>query len=99
MTATLTPEIFNANGDENDPDVRSDNKGPEPEGLVLGQAFGKTFLFVGLERIGGIVTLDVTDPENPIYCDYKNRRNIGVNFGDVSAAIHFLCSSRLLSFM
>lgn len=46
-------------------DTRSDNKGPEPEGLVLGTHRGRTFAFVGLERAGGVVVFDVTDPRSP----------------------------------
>ena len=44
-------------------DTRSDNKGPEPEGIAIGQIGGKTLAFVGLERAGGaIMVYDVTDP-------------------------------------
>ena len=37
ITAQRFPNNFNANNDENDPEGRSDNKGPEPEGVVLGE--------------------------------------------------------------
>ena len=44
-------------------DTRSDNKGPEPEGIAIGQIGGKTLAFVGLERAGGaIMVYDITDP-------------------------------------
>jgi alkaline phosphatase len=46
-------------------DTRSDNKGPEPEGIAIGQIGGKTLAFVGLERAGGaIMVYDVTDPQH-----------------------------------
>ena len=46
-------------------DTRSDNKGPEPEGIAVGQIGGKTLAFVGLERgAGAIMVYDVTDPQH-----------------------------------
>src|SRR5690606_24207403 len=58
-TALAHAEAFNSNSDANDSfDARSDNRGPEPEGLVLGEVAGKVYGFVGLERVGGIVVLD-----------------------------------------
>jgi len=46
-------------------DTRSDNKGPESEGIAIGQIGGKTLAFVGLERgAGAIMVYDVTDPRN-----------------------------------
>ena len=46
-------------------DMRSDNKGPEPEGIAIGQIGGKTLAFVGLERgAGAIMVYDVTDPQH-----------------------------------
>jgi DNA-binding beta-propeller fold protein YncE len=42
-------------------DGRSDNKGPEPEGVEIGVIDGRTFLFVGLERTSQILAFDITD--------------------------------------
>jgi DNA-binding beta-propeller fold protein YncE len=42
-------------------DSRSDNKGPEPEGVEIGRIDGRTFLFVGLERTSNILAFDITD--------------------------------------
>jgi DNA-binding beta-propeller fold protein YncE len=47
------------------PDSRSDDKGPEPEGLVIGEAYGRTLAFVGLERAGGIMVFDLAVPTKP----------------------------------
>ncbi|QNN21424.1 alkaline phosphatase [Planctomycetales bacterium ZRK34] len=71
ITAATLPEAFNSNNDENDSfDACSDDKGPEPEGITLGQIDGHTYAFIGLERMGGIMVYDITDPENPEFCDY-----------------------------
>ncbi|MEH6566534.1 MAG: choice-of-anchor I family protein [Halopseudomonas sp.] len=68
-------DYFNATHDEGDTfDNRSDNKGPEPEGVTLGKLGEKTFAFIGLERIGGVMAYDVTDPTAPVFVDYLNTR-------------------------
>ncbi len=64
VVAERLPEGFNADNAENgSADSRSDNKGPEPEGLALGTVAGRTYAFVGLERVGGIAVYDITVPE------------------------------------
>lgn len=78
ITAAELPDYFNANNDENGDDAfdsRSDNKGPEPEAISIGKIKGKTFAFVGLERIGGIMVYDVTDPTSPQFVEYFNNRD------------------------
>ena len=81
ITAELFPEFFNSNNTQNNSfDNRSDNKGPEPEGITLAEIFGRTYAFIGLERIGGFMTYDITDPVNPFFVDYVNNRNFAVKF-------------------
>jgi hypothetical protein len=58
--ARAYPANFNANNSSNSFDNRSDNKGPEPEGLALGKIDGRTYVFVGLERQGGVMIFDVS---------------------------------------
>mgnify|MGYP006976407409 CR=1 FL=1 len=53
---------FNAGHDNNTLDSRSPNKGPEPESVTLARFGTRTFAFIGLERIGGVMVYDVTDP-------------------------------------
>lgn len=66
---------FNSNHEEGDSkDARSTGKGPEPEGLTLGKIGNKTFAFVGLERMGGILVYDITTPSAPVFMDYLNTR-------------------------
>jgi LPXTG-motif cell wall-anchored protein len=53
-------------------DTRSDDKGPEPEALAVGTIGAQTFAFVGLERMGGIMVYDVSNPAAPSFIRYKN---------------------------
>jgi DNA-binding beta-propeller fold protein YncE len=75
ITAQRFPNNFNASNSSNDPETRSDNKGPEPEGVVLGELAGRTFAFIGLERIGGVMVYDVTNPQNARFVQYVNPRD------------------------
>ncbi len=49
---------------------RSDNKGPEPEGVVIGEFDDMVLAFIGLERAGGVAVYDITDPNAPSFLDY-----------------------------
>jgi Ca2+-binding RTX toxin-like protein len=51
-------------------DTRSDDKGPEPEGVTVGEVDGHLYAFVALERTGGVMVYDVTDPENANFVQY-----------------------------
>ncbi|MDR7094649.1 choice-of-anchor I family protein [Hydrogenophaga laconesensis] len=69
-------DFFNSGHNEgNAKDSRSDAKGPEPEGIALGQIGNKTFAFIGLERMGGVLVYDITTPTAPVRVDYLNTRN------------------------
>ncbi|NES06480.1 MAG: PEP-CTERM sorting domain-containing protein [Okeania sp. SIO2F4] len=81
ITAELFPDDFNSNNDENQSfDNRSDNKGPEPEGVAIGQMGNRTLAFIGLERIGGFMTYDVSNPLAPKFMSYTNNRDFSVEF-------------------
>jgi hypothetical protein len=77
--------LFNASNANNTFKNRSDDKGPEPEGVTIAEIGGKMFAFVALERIGGCMVFDVTNPSNPIVVDYKNTRNLTTFAGDNGA--------------
>ena len=77
-TAALYPTRFNASNSNNTFKNRSDDKGPEPEGLTLARILGRTYLFLGLERIGGVMTFDITDPYAPVFVDYINTRDFAI---------------------
>lgn len=82
ITAETAPENFNSNHNENSFDTRSDDKGPEPEGVVLGEVDGRTYAFVGLERVGGVMVYDVTDPHDVTFTHYLNHRDFSAEPGD-----------------
>ncbi|GGA12180.1 esterase-like activity of phytase family protein [Okeania sp. KiyG1] len=80
ITADLIPDNFNSNRDENTFDDRSDNSGPEPEAITTGVLGDKTYTFVGLERTGGIMVYDVSDPTSPDFVQYIPNRDFTVEF-------------------
>jgi len=87
VTASLIPDNFNGNNDENSFDNRSDDKGPEPEAVAVGIINGQTFAFIGLERVGGIMVYNVTNPQNPEFVQYLNNRDFSVSQADLEAGM------------
>ena len=75
MTKDLPQAKFNASHAGNAQDDRSDNKGPEPEGVIVAQFGQKHYAFIGLERVGGVVVYDVSNPARPVYETYINTRD------------------------
>lgn len=89
ITAAANPEFFNSNHTESNLEGRSDDKGPEPESLAVGEIDGRTYAFVGLERVGGIAVYDITDPRQAFFVTYRNNRNFAESVedgGDLTAA-------------
>jgi DNA-binding beta-propeller fold protein YncE len=82
IVADQSPLFFNLSNDKNSTDNRSDNKGPEPEGLAIGNIAGRSYAFIGLERQGGIMVFDVTNPFAPAFVEYTSNRDLSVNPGD-----------------
>jgi DNA-binding beta-propeller fold protein YncE len=68
--AKFSGSIFNSNGDEKSFDTRSDDKGSEPTSITIGIVGENTYVFIGLERTGGIMIYDVSDPFAPTFIDY-----------------------------
>ena len=77
--ASLSPAFFNVGNDDTAFDSRSDNKGPEPEAVAIGRLGDRTLAFVGLERQGGVMVLDVSDPAAPQLVEYLQSRDYGVD--------------------
>ena len=75
LTAQYFPDSFNTSNDNNVLDDRSGKKGPEAESVTVGTVDGKTYAFVALERTGGVMVYDVTDPANVSYVNYINSRD------------------------
>ncbi|WP_288362707.1 bifunctional hydroxymethylpyrimidine kinase/phosphomethylpyrimidine kinase [uncultured Spongiibacter sp.] len=69
---------FNASNDDNEGDDRSDDKGPEPEAVEIGVIDGKTYAFIGLERVGGIMVYNISNPEAPAFVQYINERDFTI---------------------
>jgi len=74
LTRDVPNVAFNASNDNNTVDDRSPAKGPEPEAVVVGKFGSKHYAFIGLERVGGVVVYDVTNPQRPIFETYLNTR-------------------------
>lgn len=79
ITAAAFPANFNSDHVENTFDTRSDNKGPEPEGVVVGTINDRIYAFIGLERIGGVMVYEVTNPRKPVFVEYVNPRDFKVD--------------------
>ncbi|MEH1804045.1 choice-of-anchor I family protein [Nostoc sp.] len=72
ITATKVPTLFNSDGAADTFDTRSDNKGPEPEGVAIGVINNRTYSFIGLERTGDVIVYEVTNPNKPSFVQYIN---------------------------
>jgi hypothetical protein len=57
-------------------DSRSDDKGPEPEGVAVGRVGARAYAFIALERIGGVMIYDVTEPRSAYFVDCVNGKEI-----------------------
>lgn len=85
ITASVLPDYFNASNDKITADNRSGKKGPEPESITVGKIGSKTYAFIALERIGGVMVYDITDPEKSEFVNYINSREFDTAVqGDVS---------------
>ncbi|GAB5390661.1 MAG: choice-of-anchor I family protein [Alteromonas macleodii] len=85
ITASVHGAQFNNGDGENASDSRSENKGPEPEALTVGQVGDRTYAFIGTERMGGIFVYDVTNPYDVQFAEYVINRDLteGLTSDDV----------------
>lgn len=75
--------FFNASNNNDNFKNRSDNKGPEPEGITVASINGATYAFITLERIGGVMTYDISDPLAPVFVSYNNNRGTTATHSDL----------------
>lgn len=75
ITAEFYPDFYNASNDNSVLDDRAGKKGPEAESVTTGIVDGRIYSFIALERTGGVMMYDVTDPNNPVFEDYLNTRD------------------------
>jgi hypothetical protein len=78
ITAGRVGEFFNASNDKEPDDKKNDRssaKGAEPEALTVGEVNGRTYAFVGLERVGGIMMYDITNPYGVQFIEYVINRD------------------------
>jgi len=81
ITAELYPKWFNTSHDSIKLNDRSLKKGPEPESVTIGKVGNSIYAFVALERIGGIMAYDITNPTNVTYSNYINTRDFSAENG------------------
>ncbi|MFP7833525.1 choice-of-anchor I family protein [Marisediminicola sp. LYQ134] len=82
LVAEASPLFFNSNHSESNLDGRSDDKGPEPEAVAVGEIDGRSYAFVGFERVGGIAAFDITVPTDARFVTYLNNRDFSVSAED-----------------
>ena len=82
ITAEVLPGYFNCSNDTVEAEDRSGKKGPEPEGITVGSIDGRTYAFIGLERTGGVMIYDISDPSKAVFRNYFNSRDYSADIRD-----------------
>ncbi|WP_316571375.1 choice-of-anchor I family protein [Neobacillus sp. YIM B06451] len=85
ITSQRFPDVFNWSNDDDEFEKRSTKKGPEPEDVKIGKIGKDVYAFVGLERIGGVMAYNISNPEKAQFANYFNSRDFSKAIaGDVS---------------
>ena len=85
ITAERYPDYFNWSNDDDVFEKRSAKKGPEPEDVKVGMIGNELYAFIGLERISGVMTYNITNPSNATFANYTNTRDFSQTIsGDVA---------------
>lgn len=80
-TAEVLADYFNCSNDDIEAGSRSGKKGVEPESVTVGTVGERQYAFIGLERIGGVMVYDITNPESASYVNYINSRDFSQEIG------------------
>jgi Calx-beta domain len=92
---TKDSTYFNAsNGTGITKKARSRAKGPEPEGVTVATLGGRQYAFIALERTGGLMAFNVTNPTNPQFVSYINNRKGATTDDRGSEGIIFIPSAQ-----
>lgn len=75
ITAGRYPDFFNWSNDDDAFEKRSAKKGPEPEDIKVGMIGNELYAFIGLERISGVMTYNISNPANATFANYLNTRD------------------------
>jgi 2',3'-cyclic-nucleotide 2'-phosphodiesterase (5'-nucleotidase family) len=98
VSIPYTTEWFNTSHDKLKLNDRSTKKGPEPENVTVGQIGAHTYAFVVMERIGGIMVYDITNPSAITYSNYINTRDFdaedGIGGDSGPEGIHFISAAQ-----
>jgi len=85
ITAERYPDYFNWSNDDDVFEKRSAKKGPEPEDVKVGMIGSELYAFIGLERISGVMTYNISNPTNATFANYTNTRDFSQTIsGDVA---------------
>ncbi|MBE6071589.1 MAG: Ig domain-containing protein [Clostridium butyricum] len=85
ITAQKFQKYFNCSNDNIELDSRSGKKGPEAEEVKVSKVGDKVYAYIGLERIGGVMVYDITNPSKATFKTYINTREFTDNIaGDVA---------------
>lgn len=79
ITAQALPGFVNSNHTEANFEGRSDDKASEPESVAVGSVGDRTYAFVGLERVGGVMVYDITSPSDAFFVTYINNRDFAAD--------------------
>ena len=80
-TFQYLPAYYNVSNDDVELESRTAKKGIEPEAVTLAAVNGRTYAFIALERIGGIMAYDITDPAKAAFVNYINTRDFNTATG------------------
>lgn len=86
LIAQMFPNEFNSSSSNNSSrKSRSDDMGPQPESIVVGEIDGTPYAFIGIKEMGGFMVYDVSSPSSPQFVMYELNRDFTVSANDANA--------------